>query len=166
MEIWKDVVGYEGLYQVINLGLVRSLPRNGTKGGIRKLVDINGYLRLPISKNNKTYNAGVHRLVAQAFISNPENKPTVNHIDGDKYNNCVYNLEWATDKEQLEHSFKYKLRDRQCAIQRGCELISRYNNGQTLKFKSCKELSEYLGYKRGWVSSQLRKYGNPFKYND
>lgn len=165
-EIRKDIAGYGGLYRVSNLGRVYSYPRNGTTGGIRTLTNMNGYLRVPLKKNGVTFNAGVHRLVAQAFISNPENKPTVNHKDGNKLNNCVDNLEWATDKEQLIHSFKYKLRKRQCNVQRGCELISRINNRATLKFMSCKELSEYLGFKRGWVSSQLRKYGNPFEYGD
>lgn len=165
-EIWKDIKGYEGLYQVSNLGRVYSYPRNGTNGGIRTLTNMNGYLRVPLKKNGTTFNAGVHRLVAEAFISNPENKPTVNHKDGDKLNNRVNNLEWATHKEQLTHSFTHNLRDRQCAIQRGCELISKLNTHDIIKFKSCKELSEYLGYKRGWLSSQVRKYGNTFEYND
>lgn len=165
-EEWRPVVECEKEYLVSNYGRVKSLPRNGTLGGIMSQINLSGYQRVILRKNNKRFNAGVHRLVAQAFIPNPENKPTVNHIDGNKLNNHVNNLEWATWQEQLKHSFEHNLRDKQCAIQRGCELISRLNTGNIIKFKSCKELSEYLGYTRGWVSSQLRKHGNPFEYKD
>ena len=97
--IWKDVEGYEGLYQVSNTGLVRSFYQD-KKGKLLTLVkDKGGYLRARLYKNKKQTSFLVHRLVALAFIPNPENKTTVNHKDENKLNNFVDNLEWATTAE-------------------------------------------------------------------
>lgn len=102
-EIWKDIEGYEGLYQVSNLGNVRSLNYRGLKGCIHilKPQNVRGYLVVPLSKNNTTRQYKIHRLVAQAFIQNLDNKPQVNHRDEDKLNNNVSNLEWNTSKENV-----------------------------------------------------------------
>lgn len=95
-EIWKDVAGFEGLYQVSNLGNVRN-----SKGKILKqATSRNGYKRIFLHKNGYAPLL-VHRLVASAFIDNPQNKPCVNHIDNDRANNLVDNLEWVTYKENM-----------------------------------------------------------------
>ena len=97
--IWKDIEGYEGLYQVSNTGLVRSFYQT-KEGKLLTLVkDKGGYLRARLYKNKKQTSFLVHRLVALAFIPNPENKATVNHKDENKLNNFVDNLEWATSAE-------------------------------------------------------------------
>lgn len=84
-ECWKDVKGYEGLYQVSTLGRVKSLPRNTTHGKILKsIVDKDGYLYVNLYNNGYRKKMKIHRLVAQAFIPNPQNKPEVNHIDENK----------------------------------------------------------------------------------
>ncbi len=99
IEIWKNIKGYEGLYQVSNFGRIKSLPRCTTKGGIRKLrIYSNGYLYFSAWKNGKVKMLLIHRVVAQAFIPNPNNCPQVNHKDENKTNNCVSNLEWCTAK--------------------------------------------------------------------
>lgn len=107
-ETWKDIKGYEGLYQVSNFGRLKTLHYKGSnKEKILKYgKSSNGYLLATLykEKHKKVYK--IHRLVAKAFISNPENKPQVNHIDGCKQNNNVLNLEWVTCKENIEHSFR------------------------------------------------------------
>jgi len=119
MEIWKDVVGYEGSYQVSNFGGIKSLSRfmkynNHGKVGYRLAKEIikrpgktrNGYYMVSLYKNDVEKKCSVSRLVAIAFISNPENKRTVNHIDGNKTNNNVSNLEWATQSENIINAYK------------------------------------------------------------
>ena len=107
-EVWKDVIGYEGLYLVSNLGRVKSLERvrwNGRtwckfKGCIMHLrISNQGYMMVGLCKDSKQHNCLVHRLVACAFIPNPEGKSEVDHIDTNPRNNCVTNLRWVTSRE-------------------------------------------------------------------
>lgn len=107
-EIWKDIKDYEGMYQVSNLGRVRSLNYHHTKQVklLSLCVNYKGYLKAHLCKNNKGKKASVHRLVAEAFIPNIENLPQVNHIDGNKLNNCVTNLEWCTQEHNIQHAYK------------------------------------------------------------
>lgn len=114
-EIWKDIKGYEGLYQISSFGNVKSLDRyiinkNGDKqyfpGKYLTQGISDSYLKVTLSKNNKQRTFRVHILVARAFIPNPENKPEVNHIDGNKKNNKVNNLEWNTRSENELHAYR------------------------------------------------------------
>lgn len=114
-EIWKDIKGYERLYQVSNFGNVKSLDRyiinkNGDKqyfpGKYLNQGISDNYLKVTLSKSNKQRTFRVHILVARTFIPNPENKPEVNHMDGDKSNNRVDNLEWNTRSENELHAYK------------------------------------------------------------
>lgn len=96
MEEWRDIKGYEGLYQISNYGRVKSLGRNTTKGKIRKLqVSGNGYLSVTLSKNGVVKRYAVHRLVAESFIPNPHNLPQINHRNEVTTDNFVENLEWC-----------------------------------------------------------------------
>ena len=103
MEIWKDIAGYEGLYQVSNLGRVKRYYKNSKEKILKPRSNKDGYLRVVLYKEGKSKQYLVHRLVAQAFIPNPDNKPQVNHKDEDKTNNKVENLEWMTCKENNNH---------------------------------------------------------------
>ena len=104
-EVWKPVKDFEGLYEVSNLGRVKTLPRSRVKGGILKpSTNKWGYLNCILWKNGKRKFFPIHRLVADAFIPNPEGKSTINHIDCDRKNNRAENLEWCTQKENVNHS--------------------------------------------------------------
>lgn len=114
-EIWKDIKEYEGLYQVSNLGRIKSLPkyRKAYNGGyITKERMLNGYpnstgyLRVFLKKNGREKKFFIHRLVAECFIENKDNKPEVNHIDSDFLNNNVNNLEWVNHQENMQHAWK------------------------------------------------------------
>jgi hypothetical protein len=113
MEVWKDIKGYEGLYQVSSLGKVKSLERliwNGYTNHKRKEIMLSlckcnkGYIVIRLSKNNVQSTYKVHRLVAKAFIKDIKLKPQINHINGIKDDNRVDNLEWCTNSENQSHA--------------------------------------------------------------
>lgn len=104
-EIWKDIKGYEGLYQVSNLGRVKSLRSKK----LLKLSERNGYLRTALTVGYNSKHFSVHRLVAECFVPNTYNLPQVNHKDGVKTNNNMLNLEWCTNQENSRHAWKNNL---------------------------------------------------------
>lgn len=117
-EIWKDIVGYEGLYQVSNCGRVKSLEkevihkRYGTyklkEKILKQYVEKLGYVRVGLYKNCKIKHFLLHRLIAEAFIPNPYNKPYIDHIDGNPKNNNIDNLRWCTHKENMNNPIAEK----------------------------------------------------------
>lgn len=144
MEEWKDIAGYEGIYQVSTAGRIRSLDRmvknhHGTyyfkageiKNQRRKN---NGYLIVDLYKDNEPKTCHVHRLVAEAFVPNPDSKETVNHIDGVVTNNALGNLEWASPREQNLHFYRNGLKAR-CNIQKAILAM----NAAQAKRVMCKE---------------------------
>ena len=125
-EIWKDIENYEGLYQVSNYGNIRSLNAiincKGAKGienHIRKgrilkpSINTKGYYYVNLSKNGKVKNLRVHRLVANAFLKNEYNLPIINHIDGNKLNNNILNLEFCNYSHNLKEAYRIGLRKKQ-----------------------------------------------------
>jgi len=116
MEIWKDIEGYKGFYQVSSLGRIKSLAREKIlyHGGIyntkEEMLTLcltkKGYLRTYLYQNGKRETFSVHRLVLKTFVDNPFSKPEVNHKNGKKDDNRLENLEWATSSENVKHSFK------------------------------------------------------------
>lgn len=113
MEIWKDIKNYEGLYQVSNFGNVK---RISSFRGVNKqylndyylkpLDNGKGYYRIKLTKNNSSKRIMLHRIIAEAFILNELNKPFINHINGNKKDNSIENLEWCTQSENCLHSVK------------------------------------------------------------
>ena len=117
VEIWKDIKGYEGLYQVSNWGNVRSLDRyKKTKNNsfsfihgqlLKQYVTNRGYLNVYLYSNGKNKFFSIHRLVATHFLKNTENKPQVDHIDCNKFNNHVDNLRWCSASENMRNEITY-----------------------------------------------------------
>lgn len=154
-EVWKDIKGYEGLYKVSNLGRVKSLFRiiKTIKGYnitiqekiLKPIVDNTGYFVVSLWKNNKHSRPHIHRLVSETFVTNIQSKPFVNHIDGNKLNNNVNNLEWCTCRENNIHAWKIGLIN-------SCRKINQYDlNGNFIKtWNSVKEANNY--YKTSHIS--------------
>lgn len=139
-EIWKDIRGYEGLYQISNLGRVKSLERfRPNHAKIQKVEekikqarsDTQGYQCVDLYRNNTQKTIRVHRLVAEAFVENTDGKETVNHKDGDKTNNRVENLEWATAKEQNEHLYRNRLKSEE-GINKSILAMNRANSKKVI----------------------------------
>lgn len=126
-EIWKDIEGYEGIYQVSNLGNVKS--NNKILKGREKE---NNYLQVSLYKDGNKNTQYIHRLVAEAFIENPENKEFVNHKNFNKKDNSVNNLEWVTRKENFEHFHKSEK-----------YLQSQEHKNKTLTHKTLQKVKEY-----------------------
>lgn len=107
-EMWKDIPDYDGDYQESNFGRTKSF-KNGKEKILKPYITPKGYLSVGLFKEAKGKKKYIHRLVAELFIPNPENKPQINHIDGCKLNNHFENLEYLTDKENLDHAVKIGL---------------------------------------------------------
>lgn len=157
MEIWKDIIGYEGLYQISNLGRVKSLSKEYTKSGslskkkekilnphLNKKTNYNHYL---LCNNGTKLTHLLHRLVAIHFIENNENKPQVNHINGIRNDNRIENLEWCTVSENQQHKFsilKYKNHTRNLTDKDAENIILTYKNGGFTQRQLAKKFNSNL----------------------
>lgn len=174
-EIWKEIVGYEGLYDISNMGRVRIcdkyvVTKHGDicremKGKILKKCKNNcGYIKYTLTKGYKTKVCAAHRLVANAFISNPENKPQVNHINGVKHDNAAGNLEWVTAKENVSHAIRIGIIKNRTVFGKRIYLksnklkaIYQYNYEGILinTFISTSHASAFLGVSESYISNNL-----------
>jgi hypothetical protein len=160
-EVWKDIEGYEGLYQVSNSGRIKSVKNNI----IRKPRIARGYLYVNLSKSGKKKTYKIHRLVAQHFIPNPNNYPCVNHKDEDKLNNFLNNLEWCTFKYNTNYGTSLKRR-----VETQTRSIFQYDlNGELIKiWHGLKEISK-TGMSASSISQCCNKkyytsYGSVWRY--
>ena len=174
--VWKDIPNYEGLYKVSNKGDILSLPRyvNCNKNGkrlteqriLKPTENYKGYLMVSLSYPNeyphkKTFT--IHRLVALAFIPNPDNKPQINHIDGNKENNCVENLEWCDNSENQIHAYKIGLNYRRENAGKPKKAVVKINpntNEIVEEYESASEAGRQNNISQGDMSSCCRQeYG-------
>lgn len=145
-EIWKDIKEYEGLYQVSNVGRVKRVATNRVLQPYRNKV---GYLLVYLCKNGKRKTHRIHRLVAQSFIQNPENKPEVNHLDENKINNMVSNLEWSTRKENCN----YGTRNERLSIP---IIATNLKTGESREFYGSNECARQLSLNNAHITSVLK----------
>ena len=176
-EIWKDIKGFEGLYQVSNMGRVKSLERVTIRKDGKKLpveerilkpeTERTGYLRVQLyDSSGKTKRIKVHRLVCEAFHENPKKKPCVNHIDENKANNAASNLEWCTVAENNNHGTRNARSAKSLS-----KPVGQYTlEGELIKiWESTHEVERQLGFDQGYISKAARgklktAYGYVWKY--
>ena len=171
MEIWKDIIGYESFYQVSNLGRVKSLNYNHTgKEEILKEGWVHykngGYRSVNLCKNGKRKTHLVHRLVAEAFIPNPDNLPCINHKDENPSNNCVNNLEWCTQ----EYNINYGSRNKKVSKKLSKPLLQLTKDLQLIKlWESASEVEKNTGFLNQNITACCKgriktAYGYVWKY--
>lgn len=172
MEQWRDIAGYEGLYQVSDHGRVKRVDRGNILVPCRTT---DGYLRVKLCRHGVQCSICVHRLVAAAFIQNQDNKPEVNHIDGNKTNNRADNIEWVTHHENVLHACRTGLRDREeyrrTAIANGKKASRAIIRSDGVVFDSMSEAARAIGKTQTAVFNVckgIRKTagGYGFKYAD
>ena len=167
IEEWKDVVDFEGLYEVSSLGQVRTKEGKITiradgqvrvwKQRILKLkTDKGGYKRVCLWKDGKDYYFLVHRLVAMAFIPNPNNYPLINHEDGITSNNEPTNLTWCDYSYNLEHAYENGLN-----ISAHEVVLVHKETKEEIRFNSKSKASRFLGFNNGWLSGVLKRNREP-----
>lgn len=146
-EIWKDIKGFEGVYQISNLGRVKSLPRYTVqKHWVEERIlnshhNNSGYCDISLYQDTKRVHKKIHRLVAEAFLPNPYNLPEVDHIDTNKDNNCVWNLRWCTHSENHLNPLTRKRRSE--TLEKISKKICVFKDGKLLHiFKSYAELDK------------------------
>lgn len=176
-EIWKDIVGYEGYYQVSNLGRIRSLDvyvKHNTAGGkqfrkgcvLKQCTDNFGYKMVNLSKDSKTKQYRIHRLVAQAFIPNPNNYNIVNHKDEIPSNNEVSNLEWCTQKYNTNYGTAQQRRAKKLSrpvlqFTKLSEFVAEYPSAREAEIQTginVSNISECCNGKRNYAGGYIWQY--------
>lgn len=152
-EVWKDVKGYEGLYQVSNWGRVKRITNNNRV--LKPYKVKKGYLNVVLSKNGKAKTFRVHRLVALAFLPNPDSLPEINHKDEKKDNNNVDNLEWCSGYYNIQYGTRGERISKSKIDGKACKPVLQFNLDGTFvkEWKSSYQIQRILGYKNQNINS-------------
>lgn len=154
MEEWRWIKGYENLYKISNKGIIKSYHR--TPKIMKLSLTPDGYRYINLSRLGESNKFRVHRLVAQTFIENKNNLPEVNHIDEDKNNNCVSNLEWCTHEYNMGYGTCKTRNTKTNQLKTGKPIYAIYKDGTDYFFKSVRETCRELKLDRGAVFACLR----------
>lgn len=161
-EEWKSVVGFEGLYEVSSCGRIKSLARFWVRNEriLKTHLDRDGYVCIILTANKVQYNKRVHRLVAEAFIPNPDNLPFINHRNEVKSDNRIENLEWCTVKYNNNYgTFKERLSRTRKQMNLGRPVVQYTTKGEFVKkYPNAQVAAEENGFERTNISSCCRKY--------
>ena len=156
METWKAIAGYEGIYEVSDQGRVKSL-KHGKEKILKPQKDTGGYLQVYLCKDGQKKTSLVHRLVAESFIQNPNNLETINHKDEDKTNNTVTNLEWMSQKDNLNYGTRNK---RACeakinhpSLSKKVQMFDKSTGELLATYPSTREANRITGINPGNISS-------------
>jgi hypothetical protein len=171
MENWKDINGYEGYYQISNFGKIKSLPRV-LKNRIKKetilkpSINNHGYVACGLTINKKYKRFLIHRLVAEAFIENTQDKPFINHINGIKDDNRIENLEWVTHSENVKHAYDIGIKKSKNGKNHyAAKIVLNLENG--IFYDTLKEAAFYNNINYATLKSALffkTKYNKKFIY--
>lgn len=171
--IVKNIIGYEGLYLIDNIGNVVSLPRQ--KGSrfvneykiLKTKVNRNGYVEVALSKEGKTKTFLLHRLIAIHFIENSKKLPCVNHKNGIKSDNRIENLEWCSASENTRHAYENNLGNFREYVNAGIEAMNKHTqyisvvlvapDGKELVFNCSSDAAKYLGTNKDEITRAIRK---------
>lgn len=176
-EEWKPIEGFEGLYEISSYGRVKSFNVSSSGKILRPSPDSGGYLRTSLTKDGKRKYVNVHRLVANAFLPRIDGKTCVNHIDGNKANNRLDNLEWCTYSENIQHAFRIGLYSgiSEEATMKGVRRSAKNRTKQVIRsdgkrFRNAAEAALAIGANRHSVYAAIRRkaslYGYRFSYAD
>lgn len=189
-EEWRPVAGFEKYYQISNLARVKSNDRIIKRGNgeykkpgriLKQIPNSKGYMRVQLNGNGVSKRTFVHRMVAIAFVSNPNNKPHVNHMDSNHTNNSSSNLEWVTHKENIRHAINkgrfdesFFATNRKFANDRESKkraVIGTSRGGRTIRFNSIQDAGRYFGGRAGDIcrcckGERKTAQGYSWKYDD
>lgn len=175
VEIWRDIEGYEGKYVVSTFGAIKGVDRYEINGNhmafiagriLAHDINIRGYRRVTLTKDKIHKRFQVHRVVGIAFLNNPENKPEINHDFGDKSENMVWCLSWATSSENKLHAFRTGLKQGHWVGKFGKDHNTSKEVNQFTKsgeliatFSSCKDAEDFTGHNKSLISRNARGEG-------
>jgi len=162
MSEFRDIKGFEGLYQISDSGDIKSLHK-GEGRILKPSLTPRGYLKITLSKNGVHYNKIIHKMVAEAFLNGKSE--CINHRDGNKINNSVGNLEWTTNSLNRKHAIDNGLTHGRLGIGKGVKVVN-IETGEEVIFPTRSDVARFFGHSLGWFGDMEDRHGNSFIYKN